>query len=114
MREETRKRLERAIWRERAKKAGLVLVGIAVVGVVIGYQNLDLDVQNTQVAGTVETVEPLVLQTKNGDGVYVGVTLEDGRHVKVMALKSHEPHPGDRLSVVEHHHGTGRITHSLR
>lgn len=114
MREETRKKLERAIWLERAKKAGLILLGVTVVGAVIAYQNLDLDVKNTQVAGTVETVDPLVSQTKNGDGVYVGVKLEDGRHVKVIALKSHEPHPGDHISVVEHHHGTGRITHSLK
>ncbi len=114
MREETRKKLERAIWRERAKKAGLGLLGVAAIGAVITYQNLDLEVQNTQVAGTVESVDPLMSQTKNGDGVFVGLKLEDGRHIKVIALKSHEPHPGDHISVVEHHHGTGRITHSLK
>ncbi len=114
MRQQTRKRLERIIWWERANKVGLGLLGVAVIGGVITYQNLDLEVQNTQVAGTVEAVDPLVPQTKNGDGLYVGVKLEDGRHIKIIALKSHEPHPGDHILVVEHHHGTGRITHSLK
>lgn len=114
MRDETRKRLERAIWQERAKKIGLGLLGVAAVGAVIAYQNLDLEVINTQVDGTVETVDPLVSKTNSADGLYVGVKLEDGRHVKVITLKSREPHIGDNISVVEHHHGTGRVTHSLK
>jgi hypothetical protein len=114
MREETRKRLERAIWLERAKKASLGLLGIAVAGAFIAYQNLDLRIENTQVAGIVDGIDPFVSQTRNGDGVNVGVKLHDGRHVKVIALKSNEPHIGDRISVVEHHHGTGRVTYTMR
>jgi hypothetical protein len=114
VRDETRKRLERAIWLERAKKASLGLLGVAVVGGFIAYQNLDLKIENTQVAGIVDGIDSFVTQTRNGDGVYVGVKLGDGRHVKVIALKSRVPHIGDQVTVVEQHHGTGRVTLTMK
>lgn len=118
MSEDTRNRLNRAIWVDRAKKAGIGLGLLAVMGLFAAFQTLDMAVDNTQVAGVVETVDPLVAPASPGtapaQGLTVGVKLDDGRHVRVIAKKEREPHVGDRIDVVEHHHHTGRVTHSLK
>jgi hypothetical protein len=46
------------------------------------------------------------------EGLAVDVKLDDGRVVHVMALKTSEPHVGDRVEVAEHVHGSGRVTFS--
>jgi len=75
-------------------------------------------VTNTPVAGVIETIEPLVspqaASASGGEGVTLVVKLDDGRHVRVMAYKTRDSHVGDHIEVVEHHHGTGRVTHSLK
>lgn len=118
MSDETRRRLNRAIWMDRAKKAGIGLAIAGVIGLYMAYQSLDLQVDNTQVAGVIETVEPLVAPNSatggQGPGVTLGVKLEDGRHVRVIAYKTRDPHVGERIEVMEHHHHTGRVTHSLK
>lgn len=118
MSEETRKRLNRAIWMERAKMAGIGLAILAAIGAFMVYQSYDLAVVNTHVAGVVETIEPLVAPPSATagqiDGLTVGVKLDNGHHARVIAMKSREPHVGDRIEIVEHKHGTGRITHSLK
>ncbi len=114
MREETRKRLDRAIFMERAKFAGLVVAGIALIAGVFGFETLDLEVTDKRVPGSVEGISPLVSKTNAADGVNIDVKLDDGRLVRVVAQKQHEPHVGDRIEVTEHHHATGRVTHTFR
>ena len=114
MREETKKRLERAIWIERAKKAGIGLAIIAAMGLAFGYENLDLMVTNTPVAGTVQVIDPLISKTNSVDGETLEVKLDSGQLVRVMALKSRNIKPGDKIEVTEHHHATGRVTHTLK
>jgi hypothetical protein len=118
MREETRKKLDRAIWRERAKRAGIGLAVLGAIGAFMAYQSLDLAVENTPVSGVVETVDVLVAPPSatggGGAGQTIGIKLDDGRHVRVLALKSRDQHIGDRIEIVEHKHGTGRVTHSMK
>lgn len=114
MREETRKRLERAIWIERAKKAGIGLAIVAAIGLAFGYESLDVQVSNTDVNGTVTDIEPLVSKTNAADGETVLVRLDGGQLIRVLAYKSRGIKIGDRIQVVEHHHATGRVTHTLR
>ena len=114
MREETKKRLEQAIWRERAKKAGIGFAIIAAMGLVFSYENLDLMVTDKLVGGTVAQLDPLISKTNAADGEMVEVKLDSGQLVRVMALKSHNLKPGDKLQVTEHHHATGRVTHTLK
>ena len=114
MREETKKRLERAIWTERAKKAGIVAVILAAMGMAFGYQNLDLQVTNSNVTGTVQEIDPLVSKTNSADGETVVVKLDDGQLVSVLALKSRNIKAGDKIEVIRHHHATGRVTHTLK
>ena len=114
MREDTKKRLERAILIERMKKVGIGLGVLAVLGAVIAYQNFDLQVSNTQVAGTVTEIDPLVSKTNAADGETVQVKLDSGQLVNVLTLKSRNFKVGDHIDVVEHHHATGRVTHTLK
>jgi hypothetical protein len=114
MREDTKKRLERAIFIERMKKLGIGLGVLAILGAVIAYQNFDLKVTNTQVAGTVTEIDPLVSKTNSADGEMVQVKLDSGQLVNVLALKKRNLKVGDHIDVVEHHHATGRVTHTLK
>lgn len=114
MREETRKRLERAIWIERAKKAGIAVAIVAAIGLAFEYENLDLAVTNTDIAGVVTDIEPLVSKQSSADGENVIVQLDGGQVVRVLAYKSRGLKIGDKIQVVAHHHGTGRVTHTLR
>jgi hypothetical protein len=114
MREDTKKRLERVILIERLKKVGIGLGVLAVLGAVIAYQNFDLKVTNTQVAGTVTEIDPLVSKTNSADGETVQVKLESGQLVNVLARKVRNLKVGDHIDIVEHHHATGRVTHTLK
>ncbi|HML29273.1 MAG TPA: hypothetical protein PKE16_10615, partial [Hyphomicrobium sp.] len=114
LREETRKRLERALWMDRAKMAGIGLAVLAAIGLAFGYEELDLKVDNKDVGGTVTDLEPLVSKQDSADGENVIVRLDDGQLVRVLAYKSRGLKIGDKIQVVEHHHATGRVTHTLR
>jgi hypothetical protein len=114
VREETRKRLQRALWIDRAKKAGIGLAILAAIGAAFAYQEFDLKVDNKDVAGTVTELEPLVSKQDAADGENVIVRLDNGQLVRVLAYKSRNIKVGDKIEVVEHHHATGRVTHTLR
>ena len=95
MREDTRKRLDRALRIEQLKKAAIGLAVVAAIGLIFAYQNLDMKVDNTELAGTITGIDPLVSKTSAADGETVHVKLDDGRSVNVLALKSRQFHPGD-------------------
>jgi hypothetical protein len=116
MREETRRKLERALWRERAKKAAIAAAALAAIGVFFVYEDYDARVENIRVPGTVISVGPLnVRNTKMVEaGLSVDVTLDSGRRVNVMALKTSNPHVGDHVEITEHRHRTGRVTYSWK
>ena len=116
MRDETRKNLNRALFRDRMKKVGIGAAILAAIAAFMLYQSYDLQVTNTNVSGVIESIEPYVgnSTTANATGLTVGVKLDDGRHVHIIEKKEREPKVGERITVVEHHHGTGRVTHSLK
>ena len=114
MREDTKKRLERAIWMERAKMAGIGVAIAAAIGLAFTFESLDLKVTNTRVGGTVTEIDPLVSKTNGATGETLRVKLDGGRTISVLALKSRNLKVGDSIDVVEHHHATGRVTHTLK
>jgi hypothetical protein len=116
MREETRRKLERALWRERAKKAGIVTAALAAIGLFFLYKDYDARVENARVPGTVIAVGPLnVRSTKMVEaGLSVDVTLDSGRRINVVALKTSHPHVGDHIEITEHRHRTGRVDYSWK
>jgi hypothetical protein len=114
MRADTKKRLEQAIWKERMKKVGIGAAIAAAMGLAFAYQNFDLQVTNKQVTGVVTEIDPLVSKTNAADGETVRVKLDDGPTVNVLAYKSRNLKVGDKIDVVQHHHATGRVTHTLK
>ena len=116
MRDDVRRRLDRAIWLERAKYGAIALGVLATIGMAFGYETLDLKVDNKEVSGKVTDIEPLVTKssTAEAEGENVIVQLDRGPLVRVLAYKSRGLKVGDKIEVVEHHHATGRVTHSLK
>ena len=114
MREETKQRLNQAIWRDRMRKVGIGLAIVAGIGAIMAYQTFDLQVTDTPVGGTVATIEPLVSKTAAATGVSVEVKLDSGPLIRVMALKTRELKVGDHIEVLRHTHGSGRVTHTLK
>lgn len=114
MREETRKRLERALWLGRTKKAGVGIAVLALIGLAFNCEELDLKVDNKNVDGAVINIEPLVSTKNSTDGESIIVRLHDGQLVRVLAYKARRIKVGDKIEIVEHHHATGRVTHTLR
>lgn len=113
MRHETRQRLEREIRMRRLRYAG---IGLAVLAALFaGFMLVDLDAHDTKtkVGGTVNSVANFAGKGAL-DGLEVGVKLEDGRHITVLANKARDPHVGDHIEVTEHRRLTGRITYTLR
>lgn len=113
IREETRRKLDRLLFMQRLKWAAAALAGVAVIVGFFVLVDLDAKVENHPVAGRVEHVG--IASLKNAtQAVTVDVELEDGRHARVIASKEHEPHVGDRVSIMEHKHATGRVTFTWR
>lgn len=113
MRHETRARLDREIRMRRLRHVGIA--GAIVAAMVGVFLLVDLDAHETKlkVAGTVDKVATFAGKGAM-DGLEIGVKLDDGRRVSVLANRSRDPHVGDRIDVTEHHHLTGRTTFTLR
>lgn len=117
MREETRRKLERALWRERLKKIGIGALAAAAIAAYFVYEDYDAHVDNVRVPGKVTAVGPLNIKNTQmiEEGLSVEVALDNGgRRVSVMALKKTDPHVGDHVEITEHHHHTGRVTYSWK
>jgi hypothetical protein len=113
MREETRRRLDRLLMLQRLKWAAAGLAGIGLLALLFMLTNLDARVEDHRLSGRVERIS-IPISKNAAQGVAVDVTLDDGRHVQVLASKAHEPHVGDRVEVTEHRHATGRVTFTWR
>ena len=116
MREETRKKLERALWRQRAKRIGIGLGVLALIGLFLAYVDYDAHVENVRVPGTVVSIGPLNTTNTQAieNGLSVDVALENGHRVNVMVLKTTNPQVGDHVQITEHRHRTGRMTYSWK
>jgi hypothetical protein len=116
VREDTKRRFQRVLWEERLKKIGIGIAIACAIGLAFAYESLDSAVTNSQVAGTITGIDPLVTKSSvaEANGETVHVKLDNGPLVNVLALKSRHLMTGDRIQVVEHHHGSGRVTHTLK
>ena len=117
MREETRRKLERALWRERLKKIALGAAALVLIGAYFAYEDYDARVENVRVPATVTEVGPLNIKNTKmvEEGLSVQVALDNGgRRVSVMALKKTDPHVGDHVEITEHRHHTGRVTYTWK
>jgi len=116
MRDETRRKLNRVLWRERLKKMALGAVALVAIAAYFVYEDYDAHVDNVRVPATVMAVGPLNTKSTRmvEEGLSVEVALLDGRRINVMALKATDPHVGDHVEITEHRHHTGRITYTWK
>ena len=116
MREETRRKFERALWRERFKKIAMGAAALVLIGAYFVYEDYDAHVDNVRVPATVTAVGPLNIKNTRliEEGLSVEVALDNGRRVSVMAMKTTDPHVGDHVEITEHRHHTGRVTYSWK
>ncbi|MEQ1695228.1 MAG: hypothetical protein ABL901_05230 [Hyphomicrobiaceae bacterium] len=113
MRAETKYRLERAIWMQRAKYAGIGLGLCLVMAGLFAWISADSSVQLVRVPATVTAVRPLA--TKNtAAGLIVEVKLADGKVMDLMVNQITDPKIGQQVEITEHRHATGRKTHSWK
>ncbi len=108
--------LERALWLQRAKKIGIGLGILALIGLLFLYEDYDAHVENVRVPGTVVSVGPLNTTNTQAieNGLSVDVALENGRSVNVMVLKTSNPQVGEKVQITEHRHRSGRMTYSWK
>ncbi len=116
MRAETKRKLERALWLDRGKKAGIGVAVLAVVGLLFLYEDYDAHTDNIRVPATVMSIGPLNTNSTKmvENGLSVDVKLDGGKHINVFVLKTSDPHVGDHVQITEHRHRTGRITYSWK
>lgn len=109
MRHETRVKIDREIRRRRIKLGASIAAALIALGGMMWLVDLDTHETRTRIAGTIESVT-MPVQKGAQDGLDVAVKLDDGRHVRVLALRSRDPHVGDHIEVTEHRHASGRTT----
>jgi hypothetical protein len=116
MREDTKRRFEQAIWRERMRKIGIGAAVAVLIAAFIGMWSLDASVVNTRIPGEVVYVGPLVGTSTQAaqEGLSVDVKLAGGQTVRVMTLKTTDPKVGQHVEITEHRHGTGRVTYTWK
>lgn len=113
MRDETRRRLDQAILRERLRWVAIG-VGIAIfMAAAFAYTTYDSATTDRRIAGTIVDVETLNSKAA-ALGLTVAVKLDDGRQINVIMLRTRDPHVGDPIEVVEHTHATGRLTFTYK
>lgn len=113
MRHETKVKFDRLLRRQRLRRIGIVVAAVSAIGLALAFEDLDAHVENVRIGGQIDAVAPLVSKSAaTADGLTIGVRLDDGRHIQVVAYKSRDPHVGDHIEVTEHRHWSGRVTHT--
>jgi hypothetical protein len=113
MRDETKRRLERAIWRERGKWLAIGLaICIAMAGVFM-FISRDHAVVDARVPATVTAVRPFAAKSSQ-PGLTVDVALADGKIIELTVNQITDPKVGQKVEITEHRHGTGRRTYSWK
>ncbi|MFV0298309.1 MAG: hypothetical protein ACK5JT_19575 [Hyphomicrobiaceae bacterium] len=114
MREETRKRLDRALMMRKLRWVGVIAVVIALMSGVLYFENLDSSFVTQKVDGTVVYVGPLRGKFRAAvaeSSLQVDVKLDDKRVAHLIAPRDETaPKVGDRIKIAVHVHGTGRQT----
>jgi hypothetical protein len=113
MREDTKKRLERAIWLQRGKWVAIGLAGIAVMAGVMTFMASNAAQVQVRVPATVKAVAAIT--TKDPlSGLSVDVQLADGKMVKVLTNQITDPKVGATVEITEHQFASGRRTYTWK
>ena len=113
MREETKRRLERAIWLQRAKWGGAAVAIVIVMAGIFTWISADAAVENSRVPATVTGVRPYAAKSTQ-PGLTVDVKLDDGKILELTVNQITDPQVGQKVEITQHLHATGRKTYSWK
>lgn len=111
MREDTKQRLERAIWLQRGK---WVAMGLAVVVFLAGIMTFiarNAAQVQVRVPATVVSVSPAPTSDGPAD-LIVMVKLADGKPMRVIASNKANPKVGAQVEITEHQFANGNRTYT--
>jgi len=116
MRHDTKRKLDRLLWRRRAAWGGAGVALVVLIAGMLWVEGLDATVEKHMIGGTVASVAalPTSATKSSGEGYSVDVKLDDGRHAVVFAKKDTNPAVGQHVEIAAHVHGTGRTTFSWK
>ena len=114
MRAETKQRLERAIWMERAKWAGIFMAICVAMAVMFAFISADSAVEKVRIPATVTAVRPAATKGAAATGLLVDVKTADGQTYELLVNQITDPKVGQQVEITEHRHATGRKTHSWK
>lgn len=113
MREDTKRRLDRAIWQTRMRAVGLGAAALLVMVAVFWWIDADATDEKVRVGGTISSVGLSASKNVQG-GLLVGVTLDDGKQVNVLVNQITDPKVGQKVEITEHRHASGRKNYSWK
>lgn len=114
MRAETKLRLERALWRERAKWIGAGLAVCLGMAAMFAWISADHAVEQVRIPATVTAVRPAATKGAAATGLLVDVKTPDGHTYELLVNQITDPKVGQQVEITEHRHATGRKTHSWK
>ncbi len=116
MREETRLKFEREVRKQWIRRGAYAVAALVALAGAAWFTDLDAHVEKREVAGVVESVSPIQGGTSQAiqNGLNVDVKLDDGRHARVLVLKTTHPEVGAHVAIMEHIHWSGRRTFSWK
>jgi hypothetical protein len=116
MREETRLKFEREVRKQWIRRGAYAAAALVLLAGAAWFTDLDAHVEKREVAGVVESVAPIQGGSSQAiqNGLNVEVKLDDGRHARVLVLKTTHPEVGSHVAIMEHIHWSGRRTFSWK
>jgi uncharacterized OB-fold protein len=111
MREDTKQRLERAIWLQRGKWVAIGLAGIAVMAGVMTFMASNAAQTLVRVPATVVSVNQQPT-ADNPPNLIVMVKLADGKPIRVFASVKANPKVGEQVEITEHQFANGNRTYT--
>jgi hypothetical protein len=113
MRDETKRKFERAVWMQRARVGAIIAVSSVVFAMMLAFVARDASVELVRVAGSVTRVAPMPA-TAGQPGYLVDVKLANGQVAEVLVNQISDPKVGDAVEITARRHATGRTTYSWK
>jgi hypothetical protein len=111
MREDTKQRLERAIWLQRGKWVAMGLGVIVFLAGIMAFIARNAAQVQVRVPATIVALAPTLAQSQSATPVFI-VKLADGKSVQVQATINANPKVGAQVEITEHQFANGNRTYT--
>ncbi len=112
---ENDRKLTQMIWRERAKRIGVIgaLAAVLVGGAVYFNRQQELRADPTVTVGSVEATVVAGVARGSRKGYIVHARVSDGREVDAWVSSGYAPVPGTHVILAEAHHKSGKLSYEV-